>query len=157
MKPRVYYLDLKRYRRYEVGLEQTPFTPAVSNFYALDAACDEYLAPGIGARERNYARLNRWIRAELKAMGFGFFTETGYESHTILTPSVPEGIRFSDMYEEMRRRGFIICGCKSTLKDKYFQVANMGCTLPALSVARERIRAFPMLLAFQSYSQCCHE
>lgn len=148
VKPRVYYLDLKRYRRYEVGLEQTPFTPAVSNFYALDAACDEYLAPGIGARERNYARLNRWMRTELKAMGFGFYSETGHESHTILTPSVPEGIRFSDMYEEMRRRGFIIYGCKNTLKDKFFQVANMGelsdaqvtCFLGALRLVMAELR-----------------
>jgi 2-aminoethylphosphonate-pyruvate transaminase len=148
VKPRVYYLNLKRYRRYEVGMEQTPFTPAVSNFYALDAACDEYLAAGIGARERNYARLNHWMRAELKAMGFGFYTETGHESHTILTPSVPESIRFSDMYEEMRRRGFIIYGCKDALKDKYFQVANMGelsdaqvtCFLGALRLVMAELR-----------------
>ncbi len=161
VKPRVYYLDLKRYRRYEVGLEQTPFTPAVSNFYALDAACDEYLAAGIGARERNYARLNRWMRTELKAMGFGFYTETGHESHTILTPSVPEGIRFADMYEGMRRRGYIIYGCKNSLTDKFFQVANMGelsdeqvtCFLGALRLvmtdlrrrARETDAVAPML------------
>ncbi len=162
VKPRVYYLDLKRYRRYEVGLEQTPFTPAVSNFYALEAACDEYLAAGIGARERNYARLNRWIRQELRAMGFGFYTETGHESHTILTPSVPEGIRFSDMYEQMRRRGYIIYGCKNALKDRFFQVANMGelsdeqvtCFLGALRLvmaelrrrSRERTELMPQVL-----------
>jgi len=165
VKPRVYYLNLKRYRHYEVGMEQTPFTPAVSNFYALDAACNEYLAPGIGARERNYARLNNWIRSELRAMGFGFYTETGHESHTILTPSVPEGIRFSDMYEEMRRRGFIIYGCKNTLKDKFFQVANMGelsdaqvtCFLGALRLvmaqlrrrARDKVTVAPMMTEVQ--------
>jgi 2-aminoethylphosphonate-pyruvate transaminase len=33
--PRVYYLDLKRYRRYLTDVAQTPFTPAVSSFFAL--------------------------------------------------------------------------------------------------------------------------
>jgi len=146
--PRGYYLDLKRYRRYEVGMEQTPFTPAVSNFYALDAAADELLAAGPGGRQKSYRRLNSWMREELKAMGFSFFTETGHESQTILCIKVPEGIRFSDMYVEMRRRGYIIYGCKAALKDKYFQIANMGelsdehvnCFLGALRLVMAALR-----------------
>lgn len=121
--PRVYYLDLKRYRRYEVGKEQTPFTPAVSGFYALDAAVDEYLDSD---RQETYRRRNQWIRQEMKSMGFGFFTQTGHESHTILTPTVPEGIRFPVLYDAMKKRGFIIYGCKPPLEDRFFQVANMG-------------------------------
>jgi 2-aminoethylphosphonate-pyruvate transaminase len=121
--PRVYYLNLKRYRRYEVGLEQTPFTPAVSNFYALDAAVDEYLAED---RHEIYRRRNLRIRQEMRSMGFGFFSETGHESHTILTPAVPEGIPWEDLYHAMRKRGFIIYGCKDALAGRYFQIANMG-------------------------------
>ncbi len=121
--PRVYYLNLKRYRRYEVGLEQTPFTPAVSNIYALDAAVDEYLAED---RQEIYRRRNQWIREEMRSMGFSFFTETGRESHTILTPAVPEGIHWEDLYHGMRQRGFIIYGCKEALAGRYFQIANMG-------------------------------
>jgi 2-aminoethylphosphonate-pyruvate transaminase len=124
--PRVYYLDLKRYRKYEVEIEQTPFTPAVSNFYALDAAVDELLARGVEHRIATYRRRNDWIRREFRAMGFGFFTETGTESHTILTVGVPEGIVFQDMYDAMKRLGFIIYGCKESLTGKFFQVANMG-------------------------------
>ncbi len=156
MEPRVYYLNLKRYRRYEVGMEQTPFTPAVSNFYALDAAVDEYLAEGPGGRARNYRRRNAWIRDELRSMGFSFFTETGHESHTILTPSVPEGIVFDDLYRAMKQRGFIIYGAKDALAGKFFQVANMGeltdeqitCFLGALRMViaelRRRRRAVPI-------------
>lgn len=126
VEPRVYYLNLKRYRRYEVGMEQTPFTPAVSNFYALDAAVDEFLALGPGGRVETYRRRNAWIRDELRSMGLSFFTETGHESHTILTPSVPEGIVFDDLYRAMKQRGYIIYGAKDALAGKYFQIANMG-------------------------------
>ncbi len=143
--PRVYYLDLKRYRRYEVGLELTPFTPAVSNFYALDAAVDEFLNED---RVGTYRRRNRWIREELRSMGLSFYTETGHESSTILTPKVPDGVRFEDMYTAMKKRGFIIYGCKAALTGKYFQIANMGeltdeqitCFLGALRMVLAELR-----------------
>src|SRR4029079_2670754 len=38
IKPRVYYLDLMRHRQYLESLRQTPFTPAVSSFFALETA-----------------------------------------------------------------------------------------------------------------------
>jgi len=44
--PRVYYLDLRRYRRYLTELAQTPFTPAVSSFFALETALDELFEQG---------------------------------------------------------------------------------------------------------------
>jgi len=48
----------------------------------------------------------------------------------------------------MRKRGFIIYGCKNTLKDKFFQVANMGelsdsqvtCFLGALRLVMAELR-----------------
>jgi aspartate aminotransferase-like enzyme len=106
--------------------EQTPFTPAVSNFYALEAAVDELLWAGVDQRIRTYERRNRWIRDELRAMGFEFFSNYGCESRTILCIQVPQGVSYDDLYRGMRRRGYIIYGCKNHLKDRFFQVANMG-------------------------------
>ena len=44
--PRVYYLDLLRHRQYLTELRQTPFTPAVSSFFALETALDELYEQG---------------------------------------------------------------------------------------------------------------
>ena len=63
MPPRVYYLDLKRYRRY-LQLGETPFTPAVSTFFALDAALDELLHEGLPRRRQRYQRLHVLLRRE---------------------------------------------------------------------------------------------
>src|SRR5438094_8530195 len=53
--PRVYYLDLLRYRRYFAELEQTPFTPAVTAFFALETALDELAeSGGVAARRELY-------------------------------------------------------------------------------------------------------
>ncbi len=124
--PRVYYLDLKRYHRIHEALAQTPFTPAVSNYFALDAALDELLQQGVSASIQHYRELNGRIRAALRRMGLTQLTSTGHESHTITTVKVPEYMGFDSLYQEMKKRGYIIYACKDHLAGRYFQIANMG-------------------------------
>lgn len=126
IKPRSYYLDLKRYRRYVEEFAQTPFTPAVSTYFALDAACAEFLADGHERRWNMYKRRNRHLRQGLADLGMAPFTRTGRESHSVVTCCVPDGISFQQLYDGLKSRGFIIYGCKDVLADKFMQVANMG-------------------------------
>jgi 2-aminoethylphosphonate-pyruvate transaminase len=126
LKPRAYYLDLRRYRKYMDELAQTPFTPAVSTYFALDAACTEFLADGHARRLEMYAARNRRIRDGLAALGMPAFTDTGMESHSIVTAAMPEGVAFDDLYEAVKLRGIIIYGCKGVLTDRFLQIANMG-------------------------------
>ena len=59
LAPRVYYLDLARHRRYLDELRQTPFTPAVSSFFALETALDELDEQGgVPARRELYRKRN---------------------------------------------------------------------------------------------------
>lgn len=126
IKPRSYYLDLKRYRRYIDELAQTPFTPAVSAYFALDAACSEFLADGHAKRFAMYRERNRMIRQGLAALGMVPFTRTGKESHSVTTCGIPEGIAFDDLYTRLKKRGYIVYACKEVLADRFLQVANMG-------------------------------
>jgi 2-aminoethylphosphonate-pyruvate transaminase len=126
IKPRSYYLDLRRYRRYADELAHTPFTPAVSTYFALEAACDEFLADGHAHRFELYRRRNHKLRQGLAGLGMAPFTRSGAESHSVVTACVPEGIAFADLYAGLKQRGFIVYGCKEVLADRFFQVANMG-------------------------------
>ncbi|MDQ3369339.1 MAG: aminotransferase class V-fold PLP-dependent enzyme [Myxococcota bacterium] len=126
LKPRSYYLDLKRYRRYMDELAQTPFTPAVSVYFALDAACTEFLADGHAARFEQYRTRNRVLRAGLAALGMPSYTATGNESHSIVTCRLPDGVSFEPLYDAVKERGIIVYGCKGVLADRYMQIANMG-------------------------------
>ncbi|NMC69850.1 MAG: aminotransferase class V-fold PLP-dependent enzyme [Myxococcales bacterium] len=124
-EPRGYYLDVRKYRAY-ARLGQTPFTPAVQGLLALDRALAEALELGLGRKRLRYQALNEAIRAGLAEMGIGTFTATGSEAHVITIARVPEGIAFHDLYDEMKRRGYLIYECKAALANRYFQVANMG-------------------------------
>jgi 2-aminoethylphosphonate-pyruvate transaminase len=126
VRPRVYYLDLKRYRRYLRDSGETPFTPAVSTFFALDTALDELLAEGLPRRHQRYQRWNRRIRTRLRELGCQPLTDTGHESCTLTCASLPPGVRYADLYAWLKARGYLIYNCKDALKDRYFQVANMG-------------------------------
>jgi aspartate aminotransferase-like enzyme len=123
---RTYYLDLNRYRYYADHLAQTPFTPAVSAYFALDAACAEFLEDGHLQRFAMYRRRNELLRAGLAAIGMAAYTGTGNESHSLVTCRVPEGIAVQDIYDRLRERGFIVYACKGALADQYMQIANMG-------------------------------
>ena len=125
--PRVYYLDMLRTRRYLEELRQTPFTPAVSSFFALETALDELAEQGgVPARRELYRRRNLRIRRVLADLGFESFTNTGRESPTISTFRLPDALSVEGLYAAMKDRGFIIYRAKGALAERHVQVANMG-------------------------------
>jgi 2-aminoethylphosphonate-pyruvate transaminase len=125
--PRVYYLDLKRHRRYLDELSQTPFTPAVSSFFALETALDELAAEGgVPARRETYRKRALRIRRVFADLGFESFTNTGRESHTISMLRLPAGLTVDALYDGAKARGFIVYRAKGEFADRYIQIANMG-------------------------------
>jgi 2-aminoethylphosphonate-pyruvate transaminase len=125
--PRSYYLDLRRYKRAIDELGQTPFTPAVSAFFALETALDELAEQGgVPARREQYRRHNLRIRRVLTSLGFQPFTNTGRESVTITTVKVPANIAVTTLYDRLRERGFVIYKGKGPLAADHVQIANMG-------------------------------
>jgi len=134
--PRSYYLNLLRYHRVQRELWQTPFTPAVSAFFALEAALDELAEQGgVPGRREIYRKRSLRIRRVFADLGFQSFTNTGRESHTISTLRLPDFLTVETLYGRVRDRGFIIYKCKADLAARHIQVANMG-ELPDSTVDR---------------------
>lgn len=125
--PRSFYLSLSRYEHYLQMVNQTPFTPAVTAFLALEAAVDEFTERGGGDVRRNTYRLrNLRVRQVLTQVGFHSFTNTGRESCSICTMKVPPFLKVNELYDRLKERGFIAYKCKGPLAADYMQIANMG-------------------------------
>jgi 2-aminoethylphosphonate-pyruvate transaminase len=125
--PRVYYLDLGRHRRYLDELSQTPFTPAVSSFFALETALDELREQGgVPARREVYRKRSLRIRRVFADLGFESLTNTGRESHTISMLRLPAGLTVDALYDGAKARGFIVYRSKGQFAERYIQIANMG-------------------------------
>jgi aspartate aminotransferase-like enzyme len=125
-RPRSYYLDLRRYKKFLDERSQTPFTPAVNTMMSLNAALDELLEVGVEGRREHYRRLNDRIRNGLRSLGLELLVDEERSSHSLTLVKVPEGMTYQDVYLGLKNRGFVVYESKDQLAGKYFQVANMG-------------------------------
>lgn len=127
-RPRTYSLDLRRYHDQLETNSQTPFTPAVPQFMALDRAVEELLhRGGIAARRREYRRRRGFLATAMEALGLSLLSlphET--EASSILTVRVPDSLGFDALYRAMQERGYVIYGAKPPLALDYFQLSIMG-------------------------------
>lgn len=123
-----YYCDLRRHKkRYEKD-QQTPNTPAISLFRALQKAFDVIDEKGGPAGTvKRHADVATYTRRRLKEMGFGMIAEEGFESNTVTgffceTAEQRKIIR-SKLLEDYNIR---IVGSRGTFKENGLRIAHMG-------------------------------
>ncbi|MDR5682498.1 MAG: alanine--glyoxylate aminotransferase family protein [Armatimonadota bacterium] len=128
-----YYWDFSITRNaLEQRLTQTPFTPPVSLFYALQEGLrlirDEGLPEGF-ARHR---LLSRATRAGIEAMGLRPVAEAGCASWAVTAVWLPEGISAGQVVGPMRDRyGIVLAGGQGQLEGKVFRIGHLGAVYPA--------------------------
>lgn len=122
---RGYYFDYEAMlKRYEKD-NQTPTTPAISLFWALDKELDYILAEGMENRYRRHVEMAQFTREWAKRY-FALFPEPGYESVTLTTVTNTRGISVKDLNTALGERGMQISNGYGDLKEKTFRIAHMG-------------------------------
>jgi len=125
--PRSYSLDLLRHHDQLEANSQTPFTPAVPLFVALDRAVEELLERGVAERRRSYLRRRAFLAAGFGRLGLRLFRlPAGTEACSILTVEVPRSLDLDALYWSMCEEGYVIYRAKAPLAPDYFQVGVMG-------------------------------
>ncbi len=124
-----FYLDLKAYRK-KLEDRQTPYTPAVSLFFALQEALKIIEEEGIEKRIRRHRKLSAFVRAWVEEAGLELFPELNeYSSYsnTVTAVKMPEGISDKELRGELRERyGILISGGQEHLKGRIFRIGTMG-------------------------------
>ncbi|MGH7388525.1 MAG: aminotransferase class V-fold PLP-dependent enzyme [Candidatus Rokuibacteriota bacterium] len=120
------YLDLYQHFCANDHLHQTPNTPAVPLFFALDAALDEVLAEGLERRFLRYQRLARRLRRGFRRLGLQPLIPSRLTAPLLTTVEVPTGFSAGDVHDRLRSAGYIVYPGKGILRDRVFQVANLG-------------------------------
>lgn len=120
------YCDLRRHRKfYEEKNHQTPNTPAISLFYALQRAFDVLdRQGGVEASAKNHFKAANYVRGRLIHMGFKLIAEEGFRSNTVTAflAQKPKEIR-QKLLEEHEIK---IVGCKGDFKTNGLRIAHMG-------------------------------
>ena len=84
-----FYFDLKQARDYSAR-SQTPWTPAIPLFYALDASLAQLLDEGLSNIHARHQAAGDRVRAGVKALGLTLFPENEvYASNTVTAHQLP--------------------------------------------------------------------
>jgi aspartate aminotransferase-like enzyme len=125
---RPYYADLLAHRK-SAEKGQTPYTPAMPLFFALEEALKLLEVEGLEARIDRYSVYATSIRTAVQAMGLELFPKlspSSAYSNTVTAINVPLKMEFLALKEAMNRRGIVIAGGQERLKGRIFRIGNMG-------------------------------
>jgi aspartate aminotransferase-like enzyme len=126
VKPKSQYLDLGKYLKFaERG--ETPFTPALPLFFALEEALRIIQEEGMDKTIKRHASCAKAFYSAFEAMGVRPFPNEDNRSHTVLCMRYPPGIddgKFRTLLDQ--RFDVLIAGGFGKLKGKTFRVGSMG-------------------------------
>ena len=126
-KTRSLYFDLEAYLDYmERG--QTPYTPSVPLFYALDEALKMIVEEGLEARIRRHKKCSEAFYRAVEALGLEVYPrEPEYRSVTVIAIKVPKGIEAEELRKVMSEKyGVVIGGGHGRLKGLIVRIGCMG-------------------------------
>lgn len=125
--PASQYLNLKRYFKYYDDSFETPFTPAVSLFYAYQEALNIILEEGIQNRIERHRKCANAFYSGLEALGFTPFADANSRSNVVIAVNYLPGID-DKKFRELISSKFkvLLAGGFGELKGKVFRVGCMG-------------------------------
>lgn len=121
------YLNLKRYFKYYSDSFETPFTPAVSLFYAYQEALNIIIEEGMQNRISRHRKCANAFYSGLEALGFTPFADADSRSNVVIALNYLPGID-DKKFRELLSTKFkvLLAGGFGELKGKVFRVGCMG-------------------------------
>lgn len=128
------YLDLRAYNK-SAEKGETPYTPAVPIFFALQESLRIIRKEGLDRRIARHRKMAKVVHAAAEEWGVPLFARpegpSAYSNTlTALAPPDPEGLKAA-----VKKQGVILAGGQDHLKGKIVRIAHMG-DLPARDLVR---------------------
>ncbi len=120
------YLNLYKFYEFIKTLSQTPNTPAVHLFFALEQALINILNEGISNRYANIRRKADILRQGMLNLGLKFVIDQTKMCSVLTTVYIPSHINVSIFRQKLRNKSIIIYEGKGCFKNRVFQVGNIG-------------------------------
>jgi aspartate aminotransferase-like enzyme len=121
-----FYFDWRAAKR-SAGNGETPWTPAVSLFYALQVGLKLMKDEGLERIFERHQRLAQYTREGLAECDIRLLAEPRYASPTVTTAYLPEGIAGKSFLKALdERHGVVLAGGQGNLSGKIFRIGHMG-------------------------------
>ncbi len=123
--PRVYWDFAWAKRSLEKG--QTPYTPPVSIFFALEAALEMMRTEGREAIFARHQAVGNLTRARAREMGLDLLADLAFASNTVTAIKVPAGIEVRALRKALREQErVVIAGGQEQLEGKIVRIGHLG-------------------------------
>jgi aspartate aminotransferase-like enzyme len=124
--PKTRYFEIPRYLEYGTRGE-TPFTPALPLYYALDEALGELLEEGLARRAERHDRMSALLYDGLAVLGLRPVAERSVRSKTVVATYYPLGVDDAKFRKALAHdKGVVIAGGFGPFAGKVFRVGCMG-------------------------------
>jgi aspartate aminotransferase-like enzyme len=121
-----FYFDLGKAKSY-LDRGQTPWTPAVSVFFALDVALEMMLREGLEGIFSRHARIGALTRKLVRELGLELLADEKVASDTVTAVKVPEGVDGRELNRMMREEyDTVLAGGQAALQGKIFRIGHLG-------------------------------
>jgi aspartate aminotransferase-like enzyme len=121
-----YYWDFSKAKDY-LQKGQTPWTPVISIFYALNTTLDLMLSEGPANIFARHARVAQLARNEAKSWGLSLFPEANYASNTVTAINASDSINVPKLIQLLRdEHEVVIAGGQGRLSGKIFRIGHLG-------------------------------
>ncbi len=121
-----FYFDLGKARDF-LAKGQTPWTPAISIFFALDVALQHLTAEGIDGIVERHQRIADQTRNGVKSLGLQLLADERHASNTVTAVRVPDGVEWPKLYRLLQDEyDTLIEGGQGPLAGKVFRIGHLG-------------------------------
>jgi len=121
------YLNLAKHYASAKESHQTPNTPNVTLFWALNQALTNILEEGLDQQIMRYKKCASILRTGMHDLGLKMLLPEKYMSNTVTSVFLPEGKDLNTFLKDMEDHGYVVYSGKGKYLDMgMFQVANMG-------------------------------
>ncbi|MDP2727662.1 MAG: alanine--glyoxylate aminotransferase family protein [Dehalococcoidia bacterium] len=121
-----FYWDFRAMKRFQDNGE-TPFTPAISLYFALAVALDAMEKEGFANVVARHARVAAYARSMVKEMGLALFPREEYASNTVTAVKKPDGIEVKTLLKTLREQhDVVLAGGQGKLDGSIFRIGHLG-------------------------------
>ena len=121
-----FYFDFAKARDFAKD-GQTPWTPAISMFYAFDVALEMLLSEGIESIFARHQRIGQMVRDGVKELGLGLAADERFASNTVTAVKVPEGLEVGKLRRLMEEEHEVVmAGGQGPMRGKVFRIGHLG-------------------------------
>ncbi|TAK32820.1 MAG: alanine--glyoxylate aminotransferase family protein [Chloroflexota bacterium] len=121
-----FYFDFGKAKKF-ADKGQTPWTPAISLYYALGVSLELMKEEGFQNIIARHTRVASYTRKKMQELGLSLFADEHCASNTVTAVNVPQGVNVRALLKILKDKyGVVLSAGQGKIADSIFRVGHLG-------------------------------